>query len=151
MRQALFDEATMKLVSYPATIKAIAMSVVLVFSSTTFAAKTNSSKTAKANSIKAAPTTAMKKAPSWLFVLQAKKGTITKTDKAGVSTLTIKHSDMGPAIAFTDRPDRIVQKITPEQLKKIWNKGPDSFEVDPPNAVLSARGMNAEIIEITSL
>ena len=92
-----------------------------------------------------------KKTPSWLFVLQAKKGTISKTDKKGVYTLTIQRSDMEPVIAFTDRPDRIVKKIMPEQLKKIWTKGPNSFEKDPPNAVLSARGLNAQIVEITAL
>jgi len=136
----------MKLVSYQYVLKAIVLSVALAFSSSTFAAETKSSKTAKANSTKAAPTTVAKKAPSWLFVLQAKKGTITKTDKKGVYTLTIKHSDMGPAIAFTDRPDRIVKKITPEQLKKIWNKGPNSFEKDPPNSVLSAAGVTPRIV-----
>ena len=139
----------MKRLSYLTAVKAIAMSVAFALSTPTFAAETKSAKTAKEHSSKAAPTSVAKKAPSWLFVLQAKKGTMSKTDKKGVYTLLIKHSDMGPAIAFTDRPDRIVKKITPEQLKSIWNKGVDSFEKDPPNAVFTAQGHQAVIVEIT--
>jgi hypothetical protein len=38
---------------------------------------------------------------------------------------------------FSDRPVRVVGHMTNEQFVDQWTHGPDSFEVDPPNAVLS--------------
>jgi len=38
---------------------------------------------------------------------------------------------------FSDRPDRIVGRVTTEEYVDSWGKGDNSFEQDPPNAVLS--------------
>jgi hypothetical protein len=38
---------------------------------------------------------------------------------------------------FSDRPERVVGHMTTKQFLDQWSKGPDSFEDDPPNAVLS--------------
>lgn len=38
---------------------------------------------------------------------------------------------------FSDRPARVVGHMTNEQFLDQWAKGPDSFEDDPPNAVIS--------------
>ena len=38
--------------------------------------------------------------------------------------------------AFTDRPNRKFATISMEEWTKAWNEGSDSFEKDPPNAVL---------------
>lgn len=38
---------------------------------------------------------------------------------------------------FSDRPERVVGHVTTEQFVGDWGLGPDSFESDPPNAVVS--------------
>jgi hypothetical protein len=38
---------------------------------------------------------------------------------------------------FSDRPERVVGHMTTEQFVAEWAEGPDSFQSDPPNAVLS--------------
>jgi len=38
---------------------------------------------------------------------------------------------------FSDRPDRIVGRVTTEEFIDHWSKGEDSFAANPPNAVLS--------------
>jgi hypothetical protein len=38
---------------------------------------------------------------------------------------------------FSDRPDRIVGRVTTKEFVDSWTKGHDSFKKDPPNAVLS--------------
>jgi hypothetical protein len=40
-------------------------------------------------------------------------------------------------LAFSDRPDRIVNLTETQTFIDNWNKGQDSFKNDPPNAVLS--------------
>jgi hypothetical protein len=60
--------------------------------------------------------------PSWLFVVQAERGTIEKAadSSAGQTekkyTLTLTRTDKDHVIKFTDRPDRIVMY---ESAKKI--------------------------------
>jgi hypothetical protein len=45
---------------------------------------------------------------------------------------------IGPStLYFSDRPERIVGHMTTTQFLDLWDQGPDSFEEDPPNAVLS--------------
>ena len=51
---------------------------------------------------------------------------------------------------FSDRPQRIVKIITGEKLQKLWKQGTNSFEQDPPNAVLSATNKPAKIIILNS-
>jgi hypothetical protein len=38
---------------------------------------------------------------------------------------------------FSDRPDRIVGRVTTQEFVDHWSKGEDSFAANPPNAVLS--------------
>jgi hypothetical protein len=38
---------------------------------------------------------------------------------------------------FSDRPDRIVGRLVTQEYVDYWGKGENSFESDPPNAVLS--------------
>ena len=38
---------------------------------------------------------------------------------------------------FSDRPDRVTGHISSEEFVDSWDKGPDSFASNPPNAVLS--------------
>lgn len=39
--------------------------------------------------------------------------------------------------AFTDRPNRAHQYLNAHEFVALWNDGEDSFEDDPPNAVLT--------------
>lgn len=38
---------------------------------------------------------------------------------------------------FSDRPDRVTGHIPSREFVESWDKGPDSFASNPPNAVLS--------------
>jgi hypothetical protein len=38
---------------------------------------------------------------------------------------------------FSDRPQRVVGHMTTDQFVDLWGAGDNSFEADPPNAVLS--------------
>jgi hypothetical protein len=38
---------------------------------------------------------------------------------------------------FSDRPQRVVGHLTAKQFVDLWAKGDNSFEEDPPNAVLA--------------
>jgi hypothetical protein len=40
-------------------------------------------------------------------------------------------------IFFSDRPERVAGHVTTADFLHSWNEGKDSFEKDPPNAVLS--------------
>ncbi len=40
-------------------------------------------------------------------------------------------------IYFSDRPERVVGHIGTSDFVEIWDAGADSFEADPPNAVLA--------------
>jgi hypothetical protein len=44
---------------------------------------------------------------------------------------------MPSTLYFSDRPERVVGHMTTEQFVDDWGLGPNSFESDPPNAVLS--------------
>src|SRR4029077_8861538 len=53
---------------------------------------------------------------------------------AGTVTLT----NLSPStIYFADRPQREVGHMSTERFIELWGEGDNSFEVDPPNAVLS--------------
>ena len=71
-----------------------------------------------------------------LFVVSAKKGTISRVNNTGNHVLTIAKEDLLRTIAFTDRPQRLAYDISPAMLLSIWYSGKDSFSIDPPNAVL---------------
>ncbi len=45
---------------------------------------------------------------------------------------------LAPAtLFFSDRPQRLVGHLTPQQFVDLWAEGENSFADDPPNAVLS--------------
>lgn len=46
---------------------------------------------------------------------------------------------------FSDRPERIVGHMTTEQFVGDWGEGPDNFQADPPNAVLSFADASGEM------
>lgn len=47
------------------------------------------------------------------------------------------HTLAPTTLFFSDRPDRVTGHITSEEFVNTWDKGPDSFASNPPNAVLS--------------
>ena len=94
-------------------------------------------------------TAASKKAPSFLFVLQAKQGKI--ETKNGKTYLVLQKTDVHHVIMFSDRPNRIVKVITGNDLQKLWKVGNNSFEKDPPNAVLSSAGQKAQIVILNGI
>ena len=52
------------------------------------------------------------------------------------ATLTLR--DVTPAtLFFSDRPQRVVGHMTTADFVELWGEGDNSFEADPPNAVLS--------------
>ena len=103
------------------------------------------------------PAASEDKAPSFLFVLQANKGKIikekdTKTNK-DQHYLVLAHDlkNLHQVIMFSDRPDRIVKIISDKELEGMWKQGDDSFEKDPPNAVLSSAGQKAQIMILNGM
>lgn len=91
-----------------------------------------------------------KKAPSFMFVIDAKQGEITK-DKKGQYHLILKKVDMNQVIMFSDRPQRIVKYITGKDLQTLWKEGSISFQKSPPNAVLSGKGMKTQIVVLNGI
>ena len=87
--------------------------------------------------------------PSFLFVIQAKTGQIIKEGKT--SKLIMNTSNLDKMIMFSDCPLRYHSYSDNEKLKQIWIEGDNSFEKDPPNAVLTAAGQKAEIKILTSI
>ena len=52
------------------------------------------------------------------------------------ATLTLR--DVTPStLFFSDRPQRVVGHMTTADFVELWGEGDNSFEADPPNAVLS--------------
>ena len=70
---------------------------------------------------------------SFLFVLSAKTGVITKSD-AGY-TLTLQGMD-DKVLYFSDRPVRQAGFIAMTQFMGDWANGNNSFAVNPPNAAI---------------
>ena len=70
-----------------------------------------------------------KKGDAWDFVITAKEAEL----KGDQLTLITNSEHL---FAFTDRPNRKFATLSMEDWTKSWNKGSDSFEKDPPNAVL---------------
>ena len=83
-----------------------------------------------------------KKADAWDFVITAKEAEL----KGNQLTLITNSEHL---FAFTDRPNRKFATLSMEEWTKAWNKGSDSFEKDPPNAVLvgtSADGNEKQVL-----
>jgi len=66
-------------------------------------------------------------------------------------TLTL--DGVGSTSYFSDRPNRIVGHMANDTFVSNWAEGKDSFESDPPNAVLSVlgeSGVNDSTVELSS-
>lgn len=87
--------------------------------------------------------TKKKAEPSWLFSLQSKL----TMDEGKI----VLHDVEEPVIMFSDRPDRLVHKISAEQLIGIVSR---MDATDPPNAVVSGFNANGEsfetVVELTT-
>ncbi len=73
----------------------------------------------------------------WLFVAHSASATLAGT------TLTLQGADES-LIAFTDRPVRKSGRSSWAALAKSWAEGKDSFQADPPNAVLAGEVQGAD-------
>ena len=51
-------------------------------------------------------------------------------------TITL-HGLTPSTLYFSDRPERVVGHMSTAQFVEMWAQGPNSFQEDPPNAVLS--------------
>lgn len=73
-----------------------------------------------------------KSQPEWLFAVQSSGDT---TFDASTGQLSMPTSSVQ---AFTDRPYRDTKATSPQTFVNLWQSAdPDSFEKDPPNAVLT--------------
>ena len=82
---------------------------------------------------------------SFLFVLRADTGVITKSD--GVYTLTLKGLDE-QVLYFSDRPVRVAGFITVSQFMSDWAAGNNSFKANPPNAAIVHAALKTNAKEI---
>ena len=85
-----------------------------------------------------------------LFVIGAKKGTVMRVSDTR-HEFSFKKEDIAASIAFTDRPERRSFDLPLPIFEVMWNAGKDSFEADPPNAVLKDDGSEIAITELTGL
>jgi hypothetical protein len=71
--------------------------------------------------------------------LQAQEAMFVQTAQGATSdgtTLTLE--DVTPStLYFSDRPQRVVGHMATTDFVELWAEGENSFEADPPNAVLS--------------
>ena len=74
--------------------------------------------------------------PELLFAIEAKHGSLVHL-KGDQYELAIPSKEIKSVLAFTDRPNRQAFRMKPEQYARLVHTGPDNFDVDPPNLVLS--------------
>lgn len=91
--------------------------------------------------------------PSLLLIQHAASGTIVREEDPSTSTIyKLTMNDASPYIvAFSDRPDRIVNSINLTSFIEIWSSGSDSFKADPPNAALvvdTGDGQRTIVVEL---
>ncbi len=69
-----------------------------------------------------------------LFIQGAESGSISEVN---ATTKTLQLNDVSDkTILFSDRPDRIVSATNTTDFIGNWSMGTNSFDIDPPNAVL---------------
>ena len=79
-----------------------------------------------------------------------------RPDKLALIAREFVRWGVSPAtIFFSDRPQRIAGHIGTDEFVELWSEGEDSFEQDPPNAVLAfvesgAKSPNDVVITITT-
>jgi hypothetical protein len=72
--------------------------------------------------------------PNFLFIQSAQSGSISEVND---TTSTLELNDVSDkTVMFSDRPDRIVAATNTTDFIGNWSTGPDSFAIDPPNAVI---------------
>ena len=72
--------------------------------------------------------------PKFLFIQNAQSGNISEVND---TTSTLELNDVSDkTMMFSDRPDRIVGATNTTDFIGNWSTGPDSFAIDPPNAVI---------------
>ena len=76
-----------------------------------------------------------------MFV-QTAAGIVSTTD--GVLTLT---GIMPSTLFFSDRPQRVVGHLATSDFVGLWGVGDNSFETDPPNAVLAFAPLGEDVPE----
>lgn len=86
-----------------------------------------------------------------LFVLSAKKGTVSRINSTRNHTLTIVKEDVVRSIAFTDRPQRLAYDMSVAMFVSIWHSGKDNFSINPPNAVLLNNDNKVAITTLTEM
>jgi len=57
------------------------------------------------------------------------------------------HDVSASTLYFSDRPKRVVGHVTSGMFVDMWDEGENSFEEDPPNAVLAFLGSGDEVPE----
>ena len=72
--------------------------------------------------------------PKFFAIQHAQSGSLSEINETAYSLELNDVSDR--TILFSDRPDRIVMSISTLDFIGNWSIGEDSFEIDPPNAVL---------------
>ena len=93
---------------------------------------------------------AAQKPPKYMFVVSAQSGTI-QSAKNGGYLLTVRLSAMNQVTMYTERPRRVVKVISGQALTTIWKEGENSFQKDPPNAVLSAANLKPVVLVVQSV
>lgn len=83
---------------------------------------------------------------SFLFVQNTSSGSLV-AEADGSFRLTF--DDVPSTLWFTDRPIRRAGDVPTEGFLEYWSEGDDSFEADPPNAVLEIEQVNY-VIELTN-
>jgi hypothetical protein len=96
-----------------------------------------------------APVTAQKPL-KYMFVVSAQSGAIQSARNDGY-VLKMRLSAMDQVTMYTERPRRVVKVISGQALTTIWKEGANSFQKDPPNAVLSATNLKPVILAVQSV
>jgi len=81
--------------------------------------------------------------PTYLFVLSGTSGEM-KGD-----TLTL--NGVPNLVYFSDRPSRIAGHKSLSDIAGLWDKVPDSFKADPPNATFSILGKDGAVNSVLEL
>jgi len=87
--------------------------------------------------------------PKFFAIQHANSGTIDKTNETSYSLELNDVSDK--TILLSDRPDRIVTSGSTFDFIDNWSTGPNSFALDPPNAVLIVDEQEGQDIVIVDL
>ena len=67
----------------------------------------------------------------WLYMVTSEQASIKNNNGDMQIVVPVDSSN---TVGFVDRPTRIVQKMTIEDLATLWDEGENSFSKDPPNA-----------------